>query len=461
MKQTIIYTLFSLLLFSSCGNESEEQAVMPLEEVYMNISTRILDPSMTKVRIIVADELSGQILLNEYPVQPEESTGEYKLSVRTGQLNFYVILNEPITLTSQLSGIKHHSAISVLKLNGVDLPSEEPIDDSSEQTNLPAMGMVKALVRASGSIPGAGEASIDGGVSWSNTLNIDLQRLAAKVTLALRKKTLKQDMIIVNKVSLTHIPYYEYLLPKAYAALQFESPLVYNTAALSFTEDTEYYTKVFTDYIIPEYIPTDPANKEMALCVKVEAKYNQRNVVYYIPVRADLDVEDYSIKRNNHYLLKATLTTVGETTFVPEISYQVANWSDVIMESEFLEETAITFSRRWGNTAITDTDIHIGNNEYLEFYFTLSRPKGSTWAATLTNGIDFMFDETDGAVSSGIAREGYEYKIRIKPRRETQLNGIKTDFYITVNNGMGNVELNLPNQSVGTKSRYTIIQIPG
>jgi len=440
----------------------EDKGSMPGEEVYMNLSTRSLDPSMTEVRILVTDDLSGQVLINEYPAQPAGSSGEYKLSVRTGLLNFYVILNEPAALTPKLSGIKHNSAIAALILNTADLPNDEPIDDSTTQTNLPAMGWAKAMIRATSETSGYGEASVDGGSTWSNAINMSLERMAAKITFALRKKSSSDsDVITINKVSLTHVPQYEYLLPKAYQSAEFDSPVLYNASGLQFSSNTENYTEVFADYIIPEYLPMNPANEETALCLKIEARYNQKNVVYHLPVRKDLGVEEYSIQRNQHYIIKATMATEGETVYIPEVKYQVADWSENIIESEFLEESAITFSRHWGaDTDLTDTDVRIENNSTADFYFTLSQPLNCSWTATLTNPIDFMFDLTDGAVSDGTAREGYEYKIRIKPRREIQLNGVKTEFYITVNNGAGNVELNLPSEPVGTKSRYTIIQTP-
>lgn len=461
MKQIILYTLFSLIFFSSCESDIEEQGTMP-EEVYMNLFTRVLDPSMTQVRIIVTDDLSGQVLINQYPAQPEDASGEYKLSVRTGQLNFYVILNEPDVLTPELSGVKHNSALSKIMLKAVDLPSDEPIGNSPTLTNLPALGWTKAIVRSTPDMPGYGEASVDGGSTWNNNIHISLDRMAAKISLALRKKSSSPtDVITVNKVSLSHVPQYEYLLPKAYESPQFDAPEIYDTPALEFKDNTDNYTTIFVDYIIPEYLPVTPADKDMALCLKIEAQYNKKSVVYYLPVREDLNIEEYSIQRNNHYLIKATMATEGETVYIPEVKYQVAGWTDNIIESEFLEESAITFSRHWGaDTEITNTDVRIENNGSVEFFFTLSRPLNSSWTATLTNPIDFEFDLTDGAVSGGKAREGYEYKIRIKPRRETQLNGVKTEFYITVNNGAGNVELNLPSQSVGTKSRYTIMQTP-
>lgn len=459
MKQIIVYTLFLLLSLSSCTDYGEEPAVSHGEEVYINISARPLDPSMTQVRIIVTDVSSGQVLINNYPAQPEPS-GDYKLSVYTGRLNFYVILNEPPELTFQLSNIQHNSALSALVLDRGFLPATESVN-STTQTNLPAMGRTEALVRVSSGTAKYGEASMDGGSTWTNTLPISLERLAAKITLALRKKTPNDlDKITIHTVAALRVPQYGYILPKVYDSPVSDSLLLSNTP-VQFTNNTETYTQVVYEYIVPEYISETPADKDKALCLKLKAGYNQKTVLYTIPVRGSMNIEDYSLKRNTHYILKATLATEGEMLYLPEIKYQVADWTDAVIDSEFLEESAITFSRRWeAGTHLNGTTINVENNEYAEFYFTLSHPKGASWAATLTNTIDFMFEETDGAVSAGVAREGHEYKIRIKPRRDTQQNGIKTEFYITVNNGTGNVELNLPGESVGTKSRYTLVQIP-
>lgn len=459
MKQIAIYTLFSLLLLVSCTHEMDEQIIHE-EKVYMNISTHALNPSMTQVRILVTDALSGQVIINQYPVQPE-ATGDYKLSVRTGELNFYVFLNEPSTLTPKLSDIKHNSTIPALMIEWGELPTDEPDDSSTKETNLPAFAWTKATVRASGGTIKYGEASTDGGITWTSSLDVSLERLATKVSLALRNNIPgNSNEMIINKVSAIHVPDYEFLLPKTYASTHFNSQIIYDTP-LNISSNTTHYYKVFTDFIMPEYIFDNPADQEMAVCLEIEAEYNNKKVKYYIPVRGNLDVEDYTLRRNNHYIIKATFATEGETIYIPEVKYQVAEWSNVDIESEFVEESAITFSHRWeAGTNINGTTIHVNNNDYIDFYFTLSYPKGATWVATLTNGIDFMFDTTDGAVSNGITREGKEYKIRIKPRRETELNGIQTEFYITVNNGAGNIELNLPNPSAATQSRYTIIQTP-
>ena len=460
MKHILIYTLFSLILLSSCAPEIEEQKMMYEEEVYMNISTRSLDPSMTQVRIIVTNTSSGQVLINKYPAQPE-SSGEYKLPVQTGLLNFYVVLNEPSSLTPELSAIKLNSDLPSLLLNRTELPVFEAIGNSTVQTNLPAFGWTKALIRASSGTIKYGEASIDGGSTWTKSLHIRLERVATKISLALRKKTtVDSDKVTIKKITAVNVPQYEYLLPKVYESQEFDLPLVYNTP-LELTNNADSYTKAFTDCIMPEYIPADPTDENMALCLKIEADYNQKSVIYHIPVRENINLKNYSLKRNNHYLIRATIATEGEVLHIPEIKYQVADWSDTSIESEFIEENAITFSQRWETgTPVNGTEVRIENNGQVDFYFTLSHPKGGSWAATLTNTIDFMFDDTDGAVSGGSTREGYEYKIRIKPRREIQFKEAKTEFYITVNNGNGNTELNLPNQSVGTTSRYTIIQKP-
>lgn len=456
----IVYILMLLVLASCVHEDFTPPANQPAgDEVLMNVSSRGLDPSMTRVRIIVAHALTGEILTNQYPIQPQ-ADGGYRLTVPAGQLDFYMLLNEPDGLTPELNDISRQADLKKLKLDAALLPATDDTNDTKE-TNLPAFAWTKAIVRASSGTIKYGEASIDGGITWSNNLSISLERLATKVSLALRNNIPGNNQpMTINKVSVMHVPDYEFLLPQTYASTHFDSQIIHDNP-LNISNNTSHYYKVFTDFIMPEYIFSNPSDKDMAVCLEIEAEYNNKTVKYYIPVRGNLDVEDYTLKRNNHYLIKATITSVGETIYIPEVKYQVAEWSDVNIESEFFEESAITFSQHWGaDTNINGTDIHVNNNDYVEFFFTLSHPKGATWAATLTNSIDFMFDTTDGAVSNGTTREGKEYKIRIKPRRETELNGVKTEFYITVNNGVGNVELNLPNQSGETKSRYTIIQTP-
>jgi len=461
MKRILIYAVFFMIAFSSCVVEEQEERTY--EEVYINLSTRTLDPSLTDVRIIVTDNLSGAVLINQYPAQ-RESSGDYKLTVRTGELNFYIILNETSRLTTDLNNVKTNSAIKKLILNRDEIPATETTDNSTTRTNLPAVGYVKALIRPSAIEKKSGEASIDGGSTWNSMLTINVERLASKITLYLRKQTpANTDAITIKSVTAVNSPQYSYILPQPYLASGFNTEPLFNgslSGNISFPANDETYTPAVLNLLLPEYIPADITDKNKALTLKIDGTYNNIKTEYIIPVRGNLDVDDYSLKRNNHYIVYTTISSKGDLTYIPEVQYQVAGWNEAGINPEFVGKNTIKFSRDWApdTNFENNTTIRIDGNGYAEFYFDLTNPEGSKWTATLTNPFDFMFDDLDGAVSSGVARNG-QYKIRIKPRRETQLNNIRTEFYITVMYPGGQAELNLPDEVVGSK-RYTIIQTP-
>jgi len=176
-------------------------------------------------------------------------------------------------------------------------------------------------------------------------------------------------------------------------------------------------------------------------------------------VRGDLKVEDYSLQRNKHYLVMATIRSEGEIVYMPDVRYRVLDWEDAT--GGFDIGKSITFDSRWApGTPYSGNNVAVYNHGILEYKFTLTRPAGAVWSAVLTNPFDFEFDYSGDAVSNGVTAEAVERTIRIRPRRETSQNGIRTEFYITVKNGTQFVELDLPNDLVGGGNRYVITQIP-
>lgn len=465
MKRILIYIMcIQLLWLPSCSTEEVIHDISNMA-VDMNISTRSLDPAV-KLRIIVAEKRNNKIIINTYPASADPSDGEYKIRLQTGEYYFYLLANEPERLTPFLSQITNRSQLSGLDIRANELPEEElPLGNSLSATNIPSLGMRAAVVRAKSGSENIGEISSDNGNSWSNTLEVGLERLAIKLSFYLRKLTPNaNDNLIIRNVSLINIPGYGHILNESYRGTNFQtlSPCEEMSGFL-FSSNSNNYQGFFDGLILPEYIMSDPTNGDMAITVKIEATYNGKNVLYHVPIRKSLQEANYSLKRNLHYIIPTTITTQGEVIYIPEVSYQVANWDDAIDDPSFIEAHTIRFTANWAggtNIDIPAREVHVGNGKYVEYHFTLAQPSTASWTAVLTNPIDFMFDDSNGAVSHGRTKEGETYIIRIKPRRETSLNDIKTEFFITVNNGVGNVELNLPESHVGTGNRYTIIQIP-
>ena len=460
MKRILIYTVCFLGVFSSSCT-LEEVEVPSGDMVSVNLSTRSLDPSIP-VRILVVNSADGSVALNRYPATADSDSKEYKIKLPAGKYHFYLMGNEPARLTNTLNNITRQSQLSELNIQAEELPpAESPANPSTTLSNIPILGMATGTVRLAAGKPGKGEVSTDNGSTWSATLNLSMKRLAVKVLFGIRKNTSNpNDKVTIRKIEIINTPAYSSVLERAYSGADYHTLCPWdNPSGYEFSQNSDSAIPFISDQILPEYVMANPDHMEEAAAIKVYAQYNQTDVVYHIPVRG-LERADYSLSRNNYYII---IATISKTPYFPEIRYQVAEWTEATDNPGFIDETAIQFESHWAaGTSVDPAErkVYVRENEYVEYYFTLNYPLAATWAATITNPIDFMFDYSAGAVSSGKAMQGVEYKIRIKPRKGTSQNDVKTEFFITVNNGLGNVELNLPATGVGTGNRYTIIQIP-
>ena len=105
--------------------------------------------------------------------------------------------------------------------------------------------------------------------------------------------------------------------------------------------------------------------------------------------------------------------------------------------------------------------ISVSNNTSVTYEFTLSFPPGAKWTAQLTNIRDFDFDLNNNGIREGVATEGVANKIKIRPRTAVSANDVTTEFYITVFNGIENIELDLTNDGkTGEGNRFIIKQNP-
>lgn len=466
MKRIITYISVLLVILSSaqsCLHDGPEDVSAPDGQgLRMGISTRALDPSVD-VRVIVVDAFSGRITTNEHPLSPDPVSGHYIVPVPAGMCNIYVLGNEPARLTPLLDQIRVQSEIYPLTVGFSEIPAVENPTDSHTATNMPVLAATTCLTRQSASDPSKAEVNPDFGSVWSTVLNMGAERLASKVSLYLRKATpTSSDMVVLTGVEVMNIPDCGYLMPKTYMSdvTHTVTPPDFDYGMI-FDHNSSDYEKVFSELIMPEYVMAAPVDVNRAVCIKIEAYYNADKVVYYIPVRGNLAIENYNLLRNRHYIIRGTITTGGEMIYMPEITYAVADWDDVDIEQDFVDESAIAFHGDWTYAATTSQQyVVVEAAGYAEYSFILSYPLSSTWTATLTNPSDFMFDETGGAVSYGRARPGEPYIIRVRPRRETSQSGIATEFYITANNGLGkNVELKITPSAV-QGNRFTIIEIP-
>lgn len=454
------------LILPLTGCTDEKGPVGPnTEQANILIKIRALEPEV-KVRVIFTDPITSEVLVNESMVGISDA---YRAKVRTGRLNLFILANEPDRLTPTLDHLKFETHLQPLTVLYDEIPTTEDPPGSVTSSNLPLMKMIPVKVRVQNNDPETGEISPADSENWSKTLAVELDRLPVRLSLNMRKNTQDPDAtIVVQKVRLINVPSYSYWVAQKYTDPNFfQPPYPYNDpSGISFTQniddedpEADNYTVVFSNFLIPEYLPVDDSDPEQALTMDVHVLFNGAERVYHIPLPTAPGALTYSLERNRAHTLNVTMKGSGGILTDPEIVYEVGDWEDGGGEIE--DGKTITFSRSWvGNPVISGNDILVGGDQVLEFKFRLLHPLGATWQATLTNPVDFAFDYSDGAVSSGIGGTTTERTIRIKPRKTTHLHGLNTEFYITVNYGEGNVELDLPMEIVGTGNRYRITQIP-
>lgn len=457
--------LFLLLLLNSCSVDENPNGVYS-EMVNLDIKVNALDPNV-KIRILIMDAESEDVLINDRDLDLSQP---YRIKVKTGSLNLYIIGNEPDGLTQKLNNLRHESQILPLTLSRADIPTVESPPGSIEKSNLPLFKAIPILVKAENHDPETGMVSTDNGATWSKTVTVVLDRLAVKANLKVRKYTNPEtDIIVVKKVSIKNIPAHSYwYLGQPYMRDDFLSPeFAYNDPnGVTFTTNADKgvkdnYTPIFNGYIIPEYIiaKEKETDENLAVAMEVYALYNGSEKIYHLPLQTSPKAGTFSLLRNTEHTLNVTIESKGGAIITPEVKYEVSEWDDAKNEIEI--EKTIAYDAHWENTPPRDqNNIFLASDKMLEFTFKLAHPKGSTWKATLTNPLYFEFDYESNAVSAGLGGIDVERTIRIKPKKGVNTNGIKSDFYITVNIDSEYIELDLPNQTVGAGNRFVINLIP-
>lgn len=455
MKHGITYVLVLFLVsMFSCIQEEDGNTYEEPVNLNLHLSSLLSD---VKVRVIIAEVATGKVLSNEYPV---DLSVPYEKKVKPGYIHIYIIGNEPDRLNFALSIMDHEDGLLPLNITYDEIPKKENPDGGSiESSNLPLFQKIKANVRMKTNQPGRGEVSTDDN-NWSDALDIKLERLGVRLSLNARKKTeFSTDNIKIEKIRITNIPQYAYLIPHVYSENNYYLPQYPYEDPTGITLQINDYTPIFDGFIIPEYIPSNTEDESVAVHLNFHILFNSSPVIFSVPIPGDNIYINYSLRRNTFHEINATIISAGGVITSPEIKYTVSPWKDT--ENQVEIGKIIQFDAAWAEgTIIQAQNIYIPTNGTAEFKFTLARPLGAKWTATLTNPIDFTFEYINGAVSGGLSGDNMERTIRIRPRKPTTSSNVQTQFYITVNYGYDNVELNLPDELIGAENRYIITQIP-
>ncbi len=466
-KYTLVLHLLSalnmLLLFmmSSCAQEQILE-VDSSAELAFRVNTKafvgesVEGVTLNSVRIIIADMNLGNsiIVVNRLIDNQNKQPNDFIFRLRQGKYKICVVANETEAMKSSL--------VAVQKLSDLDAIT---VITPTQESNIVLYQSMDMILRATFSAPEQAEVSVDGGNNWVSPpmVTVILERVASKISLAIKKLTTRpEDKFDIKKVELINLPSDSHLIPGSAYTGVLHSEVSFGGTAVSFVNNAETKS-IFSDYIVPEYLLPKPASSDDAAALVITAAYTElgsmpREVVYTIPVLGQ-NALDYSLKRNCHYNITATITQPAEAVSSLIIEYEVVQWMNAGNGS--FEAGAVTFSGKWeDDTDIAGNTVSVSNNTSVTYEFTLSYPFGAVWMAQLTNVQDFDFDLNNSGVRQGTTAEGTVYKIKIRPRTAVSTNDVTTEFYITVFNGIENVELNLTKSGTGNGYRFIVKQNP-
>lgn len=451
LSMLVIMTLITPLV--SCVHDDVVQQDEERGLIIMNLSgsTRaagdvlfLNDEMIERVRFFVF--VDGVLEKNNLFTAGETSfTNPFVLNVVTGTKDIYVVANETATLTPLLQAITSKTALFSLLA-----------DEISASPSLPLVMTGRAL-----------NVSVTEQDPAHNEAQVLLTRMAAKVSLNLKKGDTVNEVIKITKVS---------LLSNAGKTTLFPTPP--STASVA-PQSYWNFTKTLTPWELTSTLSSNNelddiylyenitgGDKTNATQLEIEALYNNIETTYRVylnenvssaPNPGDANSSEttpsdhlYSLRRGYHYRVNGTIVSMGEFDGLIH-STNVLPWEK--LESEVLYERVFAINPHPTTTNRTYTVAN--TTDLVTFTFTLSNPIGSTWVAQLSNPVDFEFSTSGGAVSAGGLRT--EYTISIKPRNVQGDTERSTEFYITVSGF--EIPLLQSSDQIGAGNRIEIKQL--
>lgn len=454
--QKLVLALLSLILFA-CESERIIDTEDNNYKLTFSVDTRTLiggtqdGVMLSSIRVILLDTKLGDVVIANRLITGSDDDSGYIFSVRKGDYKICVVANETIGMTPSLNLARTFADISAIRV---------PVQDT--EASLVLYNELDIQLQASSTDPGQARVSIDGGQSWiAPTVPIKLDKVASKISLAIIKKTaVAEDRFTVKKVELANLPGYSYLTPKQAYTEMLGSKIPFEGNSVSFDTNNDSKT-IFEHFILPEYILYNPGATYQAatLLITVDYKnaFSTREITYTVPVLG-LSASDYSLQRNCHYNVTATITRSGDTENSLYIEYVVSNW-DIAGDGQ-IETGEMSFSGAWSDGLDEENLVYVANNTSVGYEFALNSPPGAKWTAQLTNFLDFDFDLTGSGVREGVTNPDETYIIKIRPKGAVFTNDVTTEFYITVDNGTENIEIDLSGKGTGRGNRFIVKQIP-
>lgn len=317
----------------SCQKEIDLPLDVNTNDGYVNVAIRTKAQTVSgyefkKVRIIAFNKTKQAYSINI--VNPEDGTGgsetvaKYKLSLFPGDYIFYMIINEPDNITSDLNRVKYPADMDAILI--------QPTSPFTE-TNVMMSGRIDDL-KITKDVSGDGLASINGGTA-SPELPIALERVYSKVSLSVIKKTaVAGDKFTIKKVEISYAAF-SWLNAKSEVS-GFTSRVLYqNNTGIVFENNNEPAIEIVAaipatgkpSNIIPEYINSD-ATKVAYLTIEAEYTPEGESTPQTTYYKAEIKESDskLGLLRNNYYALTATITKIGSTDAI-SVAYTVKDWN--------------------------------------------------------------------------------------------------------------------------------------
>lgn len=454
MKRKISTYLPSIFLLLLClaGTACTEDVVRKEVSVGINMSGgdgfgavewgAESEDQLHSLRVIVSEFPSQKIVYNYCPPYGTPSIG---FELPAGLYDFYFIGNE--------EGLYTPGGISPGDLEGfeVDLNTLKELwldrlnaDDYISNGGIPFSNFTRWEVSEE-----------------QNRPSIRLNRALSRVCLSFVNKTGKRQTLKDVRIAGIKSDKGKLFEPEPEGNMLEYSDLLFHDVEVEADEGNAGRKKVRTHYIYPG------ENKELEQYV-LTATWNGNSQQLPLNNIQDGKLSTF-IPRNTQLNIVITLKPGDKI----DLDCTVLPWGDGgSSEIEYDEAFSAKLENISGNKVVGEPDneayavVYGYPDKELTFRLTVSNPKGATWTANVTNGLDFEVKKTDGSWASG-GIDGEPVMLTVRPRRAFEVGQTReTELYITLTQNMVNKGEQVINSSEngaglhpGTTTRIRIRQV--
>ncbi len=409
-----IYIFFLLLSFISCeledkiGRYTSGDNPVEVELMTRNVTLGGSESGVTlkRLRVIAVAKNSGKVEMNRRADLSDPSSsglehtgGVFKLYLRPGDYDLFVIGNETTGMNSALTG---EPSLSEIKSVPVTLPV-----DTAEFVVCKHLDI--RIRNAASSTTVTGEVSVDEGLTWNSAFSVELERIASKASLEIRKNT--DEDIKIRQVTVKQLPSFSFLSPSAYPlsggltvtdTRSFSTPV--SIAGEKDVPSGYPYTSVVqgkNSFILPEYIWDNTAGKGRASFMEIEAERNGASETWQILLGKSTDIPaDYSLGRNTYYRYMLTVNPLNVDVNVSVEPWQNTAAYDTIPGAKivfsrvnvgysYASESVVTFTTK------NLPPVSVSLSPVLYTYNSTGDPVSSKFDMTRTK-INYSYDQDTG-----------------------------------------------------------------